>query len=658
MEAPVRGISRSLLFFAVVPTLVVCADAHAQTPLESELQVNTRTELTQDSQQVAVGRDGSFAVAWVHTEGETTPYTPVIAVRFYSRQGLPLGPEHLSAGASGEYRHSPFVTTTPSGGFQVLAIRYDLEQLLGLDLERYSAAGEALGGPVTVAPPDRTMLLTNVVRTSVGRLVLSWITNQDFPRREVKVLKLSPRGFVLGDELTISADPENPLYVGDVEVDGAGNAVVVWSGECGSFGQEHCDVFAQRLSYSGDKLGDPIRVNTETQGLQEAANVAVAPDGSFLVVWHSAPGYPEDRLTNLFGQRFSAAGDKLGEEFQINSTVGPTQWNPQATADPSGNYLVVWPRLHPENGFYGWHIRGRLYRPDGRPVAREFQINSRNTFNEFPEPKAAFGGNGTFVVVWNADDGDFDGVFGQRFAASPGDEACVVRGGRFLCDTGHTAREPELELSLTPEDGDRELLGDVDGDGRDDPCAANHGRFRCDLDHRGAEAVEVDDLSALWAEGDQPLLGDVDGDGRADACLRRGDLLACDTAHDGGDTEWTVRFGPPGREVMLGDVDGDGRAEPCVWWGGWFRCDTGHDGGTAETRIAFGEAGDEPLLGDADGDGRDDPCVFRPGIIRSDLTPDARAIFCDTAHDGGEAEWVLAIGAAGDRPLFGNLDGL
>jgi hypothetical protein len=639
---------------AVVLALASPAGSWSQTPLGGEFQINVRSENNQASQQLGVNLDGSFVIAWIDAHGSVVPYTPLVAARFWDPQGDALtGDIHPSPVPGGPVAVFP----QPSRGWRLFWGEVEGESFR-LVLQDYSASGVERGERIVVRVPDQNFAITGAAVTSTGQIILTWLTNQDYPLYEIKAIAFSRLGAQLWDEITVASDSAGTLYPGDVGVDRLGGVVLTWTGECGPPGQAQCDVFAQRLSYSGDKLGDPIRVNTETQGLQEAANVAVAPDGSFLVVWHSAPGYPEDRLTNLFGQRFSAGGDRLGGEFQINSTVGPTQWSPQASSDPSGNYLVVWPRLHPENGFYGWDIRGRLFRPDGRPVAREFQINSRNTFNEFPEPKAAFGGNGTFVVVWNADDGDFDGVFGQRFAASPGDEACVVRDGRFLCDTGHSGREAELELSLTPEDGDRELLGDVDGDGRDDPCAANHGRFRCDLDHRGAEAVEVDDLSALWAEGDQPLLGDVDGDGRADACLRHGDLLACDTAHDGGDAEWTVRFGPPGREVMLGDVDGDGRAEPCVWWGGWFRCDTGHDGGTAETRIAFGEAGDEPLLGDADGDGRDDPCVFRPGIIRSDRAPDARAIFCDTAHDGGEAEWVLAIGAAGDRPLFGNLDGL
>ena len=57
--------------------------------------------------------------------------------------------------------------------------------------------------------------------------------------------------------------------------------------------------------------------------------------------------------------------------------------------------------------------------------------------------------------------------------------------------------------------------------------------------------------------------------------------------------------------------------------------------------------GDLPVLGDYDGDGRDDPCVFRAGEI-----------LCNTAHDGGAAEARLFFGRNGDRPLFGNLDGL
>ena len=52
-----------------------------------------------------------------------------------------------------------------------------------------------------------------------------------------------------------------------------------------------------------------------------------------------------------------------------------------------------------------------------------------------------------------------------------------------------------------------------------------------------------------------PLLGDLDGDGRDDPCVFRSRSLLCDTAHDGGAPEVTLTFTLAGMPV-LGNPDG------------------------------------------------------------------------------------------------------
>lgn len=292
-------------------------------------------------------------------------------------------------------------------------------------------------------------------------------------------------------------------------------------------------------------------------------------------------------------------------------------------------------------GGYGWDILGQLFRHDGRRVGKELRINQRNTFNEFPQPQVAFGGNGTFVVAWNAHDGDADGVFARRFAASPGDELCLLRGADLLCDLGRSGGEPEIPLASYT---GQILFGDADRDGQDDPCVFTAGRFDCDTDHRGAP---FEARLRFGREGDVPLFGDVDGDGRQEPCMRRGRFHICDTGHNGGLPESGFGVGQPGDTPLLGDLDGDGRDDACVFTlPGRFLCDLRHDG-REDVAIDFGAPGDIPSLGDFDGDGRDDPCIVRSGRL-----------FCDTAHDGGSAEAEMIFGQEGDTLLWGNLDGL
>lgn len=56
--------------------------------------------------------------------------------------------------------------------------------------------------------------------------------------------------------------------------------------------------------------------------------------------------------------------------------------------------------------------------------------------------------------------------------------------------------------------------------------------------------------------GDQPLLGDFDGNVRDDPCVFRKGTLLCDTVHDGGAAEGTLSLGGAGDRVVLGNLDG------------------------------------------------------------------------------------------------------
>jgi hypothetical protein len=70
--------------------------------------------------------------------------------------------------------------------------------------------------------------------------------------------------------------------------------------------------------------------------------------------------------------------------------------------------------------------------------------------------------------------------------------------------------------------------------------------------HNGGAAETV---IAFGAIGAIPLLGDYDGDGRDDACTYAGGTFRCDTAHNGGTAEATLTVNGPGRP-LIGNVDG------------------------------------------------------------------------------------------------------
>ncbi len=155
------------------------------------------------------------------------------------------------------------------------------------------------------------------------------------------------------------------------------------------------DVFAQRFSSEGIRLGDNFRVSdSSASGDQSISAVHIAPDGTALVVW-------DDRRNGLtgdiYGQFLNPDGSLRGYNFRINDdpiNYG-NQYEPDVAGDDSGRFVVVW-----EDGRDGnWSIYGQRFLTDGTPLGRNFRI-SNNDSNQF-SPKIAVTPAGDFMVCWN-----------------------------------------------------------------------------------------------------------------------------------------------------------------------------------------------------------------------------------------------------------------
>ena len=124
--------------------------------------------------------------------------------------------------------------------------------------------------------------------------------------------------------------------------------------------------------------------------------------------------------------------------------------------------------------------------------------------------------------------------------------------------------------------GDEPLLGDFDGDGRDD-CAAWRpytGQWLSRGLNKTSSLGRLLFAGVDWGQpGDVPLVGDFDGDGRDDLAYWRptdGEWAArrapVEGSHQPAEVLFRgVRLGRRGDLPLVGDFDGDGRADISVW---------------------------------------------------------------------------------------------
>jgi hypothetical protein len=210
----------------------------------------------------------------------------------------------------------------------------------------------------------------------------------------------------------------------DVAADGAGNFIVVWE----SFGSSGGDtssysVQAQRFRANGIALGGQFQVNQYTTGRQAAPRVAADAAGNFVVAWESlGSGGGDTSSYSVQARRYDAAGNPLGDQFQVNQYTTGIQWRPSVAMAGAGGFVVAW-QSDGSTGddTDGTSVPARRYDANGDPLAAEFQVNTYTTSGQ-SNAAVAFESGGGFAIVWtsagsSAGDTSGSSIHGQRFDA-------------------------------------------------------------------------------------------------------------------------------------------------------------------------------------------------------------------------------------------------
>ena len=170
--------------------------------------------------------------------------------------------------------------------------------------------------------------------------------------------------------------------------------------------------------------------------------------------------------------------------------------------------------------------------------------------------------------------------------------------------------------------GDTPVVGDFDGDNKDDPgiWRASQGVW---IIPRSTANYTTFIFSQWGQEGDIPMTADFDGDGRADIGFYRDGLwgvLKSTQNYSLGSAQF-FSWGGPGLQPIVGDFDGDDRADiayivpPANGQSAVFsilKSSANYDLGQALfVPAGFPVLGDTPVAGDFDGDDKDEPGIWR-----------------------------------------------
>jgi hypothetical protein len=191
---------------------------------------------------------------------------------------------------------------------------------------------------------------------------------------------------------------------------------------------------------------------------------------------------------------------------------------------------------------------------------------------------------------------------------------------------------------------------DVDGDGRTDMLRFAAGGWQIKT---SSTTFSTPAAVTLGADGDVPVIGDFDGDGRQDPAVYRASSGMWTIANSGSlaGPPVTLHLGGPSFVAVAGDYDADGKTDPAVYdrtSGTWLVVTSSSNYATTLT-FNWGGPGFTAVGNlDFDGDGKTDLTVYQPATGRW---------FVALSGSGYSSTLTVTLGGPGIALVPGDYDG-
>ena len=156
--------------------------------------------------------------------------------------------------------------------------------------------------------------------------------------------------------------------------------------------------------------GEDIRVHTTTQGNQLYPETTALSDGGYVVVWRSETA-GDTSSRRAYGQKFDAAGNKVGAEFTVNGS-SRQQYGHAVTATDDGGFIATWHETGVDGS--GWAVLGQIFNADAEPQGEAAVLNGTTSGSQAYPAITPLSGN-RYLVLWHSGDGSGSGVNARLF---------------------------------------------------------------------------------------------------------------------------------------------------------------------------------------------------------------------------------------------------
>ncbi len=199
---------------------------------------------------------------------------------------------------------------------------------------------------------------------------------------------------------------------------------VIWTDERNG----NPDILQQRMDLSLSEALDNLILNDDQAGSQQyTPDIAWLPQGANAVVWRDCQVDGGD----IYLQRTSVSGASIGAVLRVNDDPGTSlQSNPRIGTSTSGGMTVVWKDSRTATGIAGQNIFAQRLSVDGTKVGANFVVNNDGTSKPKSQPDIAVGSDGGSVIVWVDERTTKKQIYLQRYNSS----GVAVGGNQLVAD--------------------------------------------------------------------------------------------------------------------------------------------------------------------------------------------------------------------------------
>ncbi|MEM6797709.1 MAG: hypothetical protein AAF725_27320 [Acidobacteriota bacterium] len=350
-------------------------------PLGEEFQVSAPLSTIEEfGADVGAWDDESFVVVWARDVANSE-----IRAQIYDASGSPQG-EPLEVADTESLVGYPRVEVG-EGDFLVLWSSTSSESEQGVfpgdgdglsvQARRFSSDGQSLGTIFQVnsyTPGDQTQ--PRAARLEDGS---AWVVFRDFQGaggseevQSVKVRRLAPGGVPTGADFQVNESTTGVALRPRISAASDGSFVVAWTS--GVLELTEDAAIARRWGPGPVPLplGDQFRV-TQQKLRSSASEVVHLPDDGFLIVWEQSEGAPNPFVSDIAVGRFGSDGNRIGDDFTVNTLTTGFQYGAQVAEGPAGEYLLVWQSEASAGDDQDGSIQGRLFRFEDAIFSDDFE---------------------------------------------------------------------------------------------------------------------------------------------------------------------------------------------------------------------------------------------------------------------------------------------